>query len=349
MCDCDRALELISMGLDGALTADGRRELDGHLATCEACRSLSEELAELHGAMPELVEEVPEGFCETVMERVRAEKVVPITPPGGRKRSPWRSWAAMAAVFAVVLVGAGTAVRFFGPGGQESGSAPAAVPETARAELQDVALPQDEPEDGGALAGAGRSADGAAAEDTAEQKTALQKAAVTAAEEPPMPAAAAQTEAPVPPARAAVQPAAPETVPVEPQTAPETAPAESEDPGGAITSFSMPGPGIMLARAPEDGEEGGLTDAMLEHCSAYLKSGALEHGDAVDAGIVSWAPLAAEELEQVQPEEGMAERLDLSDVVVTLGDTAGADHIRLVCDSETGDVLGILPDIENDP
>lgn len=105
MCGCDRALELISLRLDGEIEEDQRWELEEHLDACAACRSLARELEQLHAAMPQLEEPLPEGFHAAVMDRVRAEKVVPFS--GGRKKRVGK-WASMAAVFAVILVGAGT-------------------------------------------------------------------------------------------------------------------------------------------------------------------------------------------------------------------------------------------------
>ena len=43
MCDCDQALEWISAALDGALTPEEQRGLDGHLAACAECRALAAE------------------------------------------------------------------------------------------------------------------------------------------------------------------------------------------------------------------------------------------------------------------------------------------------------------------
>ena len=105
MCDCEKALDWISLDLDGALTPQERRELEDHLAVCPGCAALARELAALHRVLPELEEEVPEGFHQAVMERVRAEKVQAL--PAGRGRAvPWRRWLSLAAVCAVVLAGA---------------------------------------------------------------------------------------------------------------------------------------------------------------------------------------------------------------------------------------------------
>ena len=109
MCTCERALELISMGLDGEWKEEERQELEEHLAHCGDCRALARELEKAHVLLSELEEEeVPEGFRAAVMDRVRAEKTVPFPQhtPAGRRTRPWKRWASLAAVFAVVLLGA---------------------------------------------------------------------------------------------------------------------------------------------------------------------------------------------------------------------------------------------------
>lgn len=129
MCDCDRALELISLRLDGELTPDEGRELDEHLEHCDPCRSLARDLAGIHAAMG-AEEAVPEGFHQAVMDRVRESKVVPLVP----KRRQWKSWAAMAAVFAVVLIGAqGLPDLLFRGGGAST------APMAPRTAMQDAA------------------------------------------------------------------------------------------------------------------------------------------------------------------------------------------------------------------
>ena len=103
--DCEKALELISLRLDGMMTEEEERALDAHLEGCAPCRSLLLDLTALRDAMPE-EEEPPEGFLDGVMERVRESKTVPF-PVKQTGRKQWKSWAAMAAVFALVIAGAG--------------------------------------------------------------------------------------------------------------------------------------------------------------------------------------------------------------------------------------------------
>lgn len=146
MCDCEKALDWISLDLDGALTPQERRELEDHLAVCPGCAALARELAALHRVLPELEEEVPEGFHQAVMERVRAEKVQAL--PAGRGRAvPWRRWLSLAAVCAVVLAGAGSLGRFWDRSGGTEPAAGETLPVQAAqagAAAQAEAAPQEE-------------------------------------------------------------------------------------------------------------------------------------------------------------------------------------------------------------
>lgn len=107
MCSCDRALELISLGLDETLDEALRQELEEHLSCCAACRSLARDLEALCTYLPELEEEVPEGFRASVMDRVRQEKAAPLpmAEAGKEKRPVWRRWGSLVAVCAVILLG----------------------------------------------------------------------------------------------------------------------------------------------------------------------------------------------------------------------------------------------------
>lgn len=83
MSGCERALDLISLRLDGPLSSEERRELDAHLEQCPACRAAARELEEVEGALVQLGEcDPPPQLVSGVMERVRADsapaKVVPL-------------------------------------------------------------------------------------------------------------------------------------------------------------------------------------------------------------------------------------------------------------------------------
>ena len=141
MCDCDRALELISLDLDGDLAPQECQELEAHLSSCPSCAALAQELSALHEALPGLEEEVPEGFHQAVMERVRREKVQPL-PVRKTSGLAWRRWISLAAVFAVVLIGAGNLGKSWT--GSTSGSPETAAGDAAQAPREAV-VSQGEP------------------------------------------------------------------------------------------------------------------------------------------------------------------------------------------------------------
>lgn len=109
MCTCKRALELLSLRLDGALSGQELKELMEHLDSCEECRIAADQLETIHDLMYELLEEVPRDFHRNVMKKISGEKVLNFSVK--KARMAWKSWAPMAAVFAVILLGAGTLSR----------------------------------------------------------------------------------------------------------------------------------------------------------------------------------------------------------------------------------------------
>ncbi len=119
MSACESYLELISAQLDGELTADERARLTEHLASCEACRTYMADLAAIRAVLSEAEEaDMPAGFTEGVMRRVRESS------PRSKKPSVLRRFAplaACAAVFAVVFAANG----FSGFGGASAGDAAA--------------------------------------------------------------------------------------------------------------------------------------------------------------------------------------------------------------------------------
>ena len=108
MISCDEALDLISAALDGPLTDDEQHMLEEHLAACAQCRAMQADLQVIHTALPGLNEPVPAGLTDRVLEQIHADKVVPLGD--SRKKTGarhWRQWAVSAALFGVVLLGAG--------------------------------------------------------------------------------------------------------------------------------------------------------------------------------------------------------------------------------------------------
>lgn len=72
---CEEYRQLLSARLDGELSPQEEKALEEHLAVCPACRADEAQLAAIQAAFKQLEDvEVPEGFAQSVMERVRAEK-----------------------------------------------------------------------------------------------------------------------------------------------------------------------------------------------------------------------------------------------------------------------------------
>ena len=129
MLSCDEALELISARLDGPLSQEEHTRLEEHLSACPACRALADDLDTLHRELPGLAAQPPAGLKEGVMDQIHASKV---TPFQSKKRQwRWRSLASLAAVAALVLVGAGVMDQWrtggFRGGEQAPGSISVAV------------------------------------------------------------------------------------------------------------------------------------------------------------------------------------------------------------------------------
>ena len=117
MTDCDRALELISAGLDGALTPEEKDWLEKHLEHCPACRALDADLASLHQLLPTLAPEPPAELKERIMDAVRAEKTVPFPAREQKKPRRWKAWVSVAAVAALVFLGGRAALPALNSGG----------------------------------------------------------------------------------------------------------------------------------------------------------------------------------------------------------------------------------------
>lgn len=142
MIHCDQALELISARLDGALTPQEDAALEAHLAQCPQCRALLADLSALHAACAGLEPPVPAGLTDRIMAQLAKEAAEPAPvaqQPKNKsflcflsfsKERKWRNWAATAAVFALILAGAGRVwqTSLLGTGSGSGGAAPAAGP-----------------------------------------------------------------------------------------------------------------------------------------------------------------------------------------------------------------------------
>lgn len=142
---CLEYLELMNAVLDGEATPVQHEALSAHLAQCPACAALYEDLKALREGSDALVTKAPETLKANVMSCIAAEAkhdhVVPFAPKAKKKAAKrWRSWAAMAAVFALVI-GVGTNQNLLSGGSSAPMPAPsAAAPAAAEPaeEMQDV-------------------------------------------------------------------------------------------------------------------------------------------------------------------------------------------------------------------
>ena len=125
--NCEQMTLLMSAWLDGELSEREEQQMKEHLEQCPACRELMEQLQALHTSFSDLEEiPAPEGFADSVMERIAKEskpKVVPLF-----KCPQIRALTAMAACVAL-FVGFGSMKM---GSSKETAAAPAApMPESA--------------------------------------------------------------------------------------------------------------------------------------------------------------------------------------------------------------------------
>ena len=112
--NCERALELISAELDGAVTQQERAELQAHLDACPDCRKTYAQLHELDAALQESELEPPAALHDSVMQTIRREK---------KRRPAWLPAAAIAAAAALVLLaGRAGLIALPGFGGDKAAS-----------------------------------------------------------------------------------------------------------------------------------------------------------------------------------------------------------------------------------
>ena len=110
---CEEYAALLDPFVDGELTAEEMTKVQAHLATCPGCRAYVDDALTIRAAFPDPEDtEVPEGFAEGVMERIRADAAAAETRKKRNDRKiSRRRWtgtlAALAACFAVVLLARG--------------------------------------------------------------------------------------------------------------------------------------------------------------------------------------------------------------------------------------------------
>ena len=97
---CMEYAALLDLFVDGELEAEEMVRVQEHLETCPGCQAYVDDALAIRAGFAELDTEVPEGFAEGVMEKIRAES--------SGKRNTRRRWtgalAALAACCAIVVL-----------------------------------------------------------------------------------------------------------------------------------------------------------------------------------------------------------------------------------------------------
>lgn len=84
---CEEYAALLDLYVDGELSLEELEQVQAHLDACPACRAYVDDALAISAAFPDPEEtEVPDGFAERVMARIRAE-----APPAPKKqkKTPW--------------------------------------------------------------------------------------------------------------------------------------------------------------------------------------------------------------------------------------------------------------------
>ena len=113
---CDDYKELISLYFDKELDEKEEKELFEHLTNCPSCRKEFEELKVVMDMLGEIEEEeLPEGFHNEVMAKIKAEA------KPKKKKTPWARYTSIAASICAVFIvgGAVFATGFMGMGGSQ--------------------------------------------------------------------------------------------------------------------------------------------------------------------------------------------------------------------------------------
>ena len=146
---CTNYLELMNLVIDGQSSTEEDKALLQHVLECAQCRSELGQLWEIHQTFSDWEEQqVPEGFAQGIMNRIRAEEaaaVVPTTAPkrlqSNSKMFSFRKPLAAIAACAVVCVGLW---RFSAPAQPpaQSGTSPAAYAADAPGTTTPISVPK---------------------------------------------------------------------------------------------------------------------------------------------------------------------------------------------------------------
>lgn len=144
---CETYQNSIHEVVDGTIGSIRRTELEMHVAQCDACRALLEDLQRIHDAAAALpVLEAPDRAWLQIAGRLRQEGRIRQDLPVAPAKRAYLAWLAAAAA---VILAAGSAVILLGPGAPSPSppaftSAPASGTATAPADTKSVETVQNE-------------------------------------------------------------------------------------------------------------------------------------------------------------------------------------------------------------
>jgi len=105
--NCDEASEMIHPYLDGELDVVHSLEMDRHIAECAACSTAAQRIENLRTAVRDQAPRYTASneFVERLRGAVDASLEVTPQPAMSARRTGWHSWAAAAAVIAIMAIG----------------------------------------------------------------------------------------------------------------------------------------------------------------------------------------------------------------------------------------------------
>ncbi|MCQ4725159.1 DUF4349 domain-containing protein [Anaerotignum faecicola] len=109
--ECEKALELISLYIDGELNKEEQEEIIKHMEQCESCKKEYDSLKEMVETLKEMeYMPLPEGYHERLMDKIENAKVerADFTGKDKNKRNIWKKYVSIAAgLFVVAVIGIG--------------------------------------------------------------------------------------------------------------------------------------------------------------------------------------------------------------------------------------------------
>lgn len=338
---CEDFLELLDSFLDGELPPDQMLRVQAHLDACPACREYVDDVLTLRAAFPSVEDTVvPEGFADTVMERVRASTPKPVVL---RRRRWMGTVAALAACCALVVLLRSGPVGLDGGWKDSTAVMEDAVESAACEDVEDVSLQSagDASADGGAMDDTDMEAparvEGGFAYDTTEdkeedtEKNALRNTS------------GAAPESRIAPAEDVTEHQVDFTAGL-PSALSEPAPGETSDVSAAMPEETAPtaGPQENAPVAGSGEDSGPLMAAVPAPAAASAKTGGQAACYSPEAGDVT-----LDDADLILSQEEAGDLLD----GFTLAEDNGSERTYLLTQEEFAGLLELLPvecDVQKD-